>query len=84
MFPHVEPLPSHASSPNRTIFQLNSIHTNMVSPNMPHKTHFQCEPIFNNTFGEIPFWIDPSTTLRIATHNVQGIKPFKDEAKLQG
>jgi hypothetical protein len=84
MFPHSEPLSSNASSPAHTLFQLNPIRTNMVSLNTPHNTHFRCEPIFNNTFRDIPHWISSLTTLCITTQNIQCIKPFKDDTKLQG
>jgi hypothetical protein len=56
----------------------------MVSPNTPSNTRVSCEPIFNNTFGDRPHWIDHLTTPRIPTQNVKGIKPFKYDANLQG
>jgi hypothetical protein len=83
MSPHSAPHPSPAPSPARTLLQMNSIHTNML-PSIPgNNYHTLCEPIFNNTIGEKPLWIDSATTLRITTHNVQGLKPFLNDAKLQ-
>jgi hypothetical protein len=79
----VEASTSTTSSTASTLFQLKSIGTNMVSTNAPPNAHVRCEPIFNNTFGYIPRWIDPDVTLRIATQNVQGITPIKNDEKLQ-
>jgi hypothetical protein len=45
--------------------------------------HTRCEPAFLNTFGDLPGWIDHSTTLRLVTQNVQGIKPNDNDDKLQ-
>jgi hypothetical protein len=84
MFPHAEISTCAILSTARTLFQLNSLRTNMVSTNAPPNDHVRCEPIFNNTFGGVPRWIDPAVTLRIATQNVQGIKPIKDDMRLQG
>jgi hypothetical protein len=84
MVPHAEASTCTNSSIDRTLFQFNSLRMNMVCTNAPPNAHVRCEPIFNNTFGDIPRWIDPAGTLRIATQNVQGIKPIKDDVKLQG
>jgi hypothetical protein len=56
----------------------------MVSTNAPPNDRVHCEPIFNNTFGDVPRWLDPDVTMCIASQNVQGIKPIKEDAKLQG
>jgi hypothetical protein len=84
MVPHAEAFTNTAPSTARTLFQLNSICTNMVSTNAPPNAHVRCEPIFNTTFGDIPRWIDPAITLCIDTQNVQGITPIKDDEKVQG
>jgi hypothetical protein len=49
----------------------------------PAHTHIRCDPTFHNTFGDLPCWINPSTTLRLVTQNVQGIKPIANDDKLQ-
>jgi hypothetical protein len=83
MIPHAATHPSPAPSPARKVFQMNSIHTNML-PSIPaNNSHICCDPIFNNNFGDKSRWIDPATTLRIITQNVQGFKPFTNDAKLQ-
>jgi hypothetical protein len=46
-------------------------------------THIRDEPLFHNTFGDRPGWIDPATTQIIVTQNVQGIKPIANDNKLQ-
>jgi hypothetical protein len=45
-------------------------------------THTICEPAFH-TFGDLPYWINPYTTLGLVTHNFQGIKPIDTNEKLQ-
>jgi hypothetical protein len=53
-------------------------------PSIPaNNYHISCEPIFDNTFGDKPILINPAMTLRITTHNVQGIKPVKNNMKFQ-
>jgi hypothetical protein len=48
----------------------------------PLNTHC-CETAFLNTFGDLPFWIDPVTTIRIVTQNFQGINSLAYDDKLQ-
>jgi hypothetical protein len=48
-----------------------------------NSTHIRGEPLFNNIFGDRPGWIDPATTLRGLSHNVQGIRPIANDDKLQ-
>jgi hypothetical protein len=62
---------------------MSSIRTNVIPPIPSKNSHIHCEPILINTFRDKPRWIDLVTTLRIATQNAQGIKPFKNDAKLQ-
>jgi hypothetical protein len=75
--------PCPAPSSARTLFQMNSIRTNMISSIPANNSCIRCGPIFNNTFGDKTRWIDPATMLRITTQNVQGIKPVKNNTKLQ-
>jgi hypothetical protein len=70
------------NNPSRNIIfrwrqlQLNT-HTN------PTLQHTRCEPAFINTFGDLPGWIDPATTLILVTQKVQGIKSHAQDDKLQ-
>jgi hypothetical protein len=84
LIPHAESLTSDALSPARALFQLNSIQTNIISTNAQPNDHVRCKSIFNTYFSNNPRWIDPATTLCIATQNVQGFNPFRDANKLQG
>jgi hypothetical protein len=63
------------------IFRWRQLQLNTHAP--PSPQHIRCEPAFLNTFGDLPFWIDPAITLQLVTQNVQGIKPLSDDDKLQ-
>jgi hypothetical protein len=80
---HAETQPSHLQIPAHTISQMHYIRSNMLSPPPASNTHIRCDPIFNNTLGDKPRWIDPVTTRRINTQNVQGFKPVSNDTKLQ-
>jgi hypothetical protein len=51
---HVATKPSPLHTPSRTLYQMHSIRSNMLSPSTASNTHIRCEPIFNNTFGDKP------------------------------
>jgi hypothetical protein len=80
---HDEPPSSPARSPSRTLHQLQSIRTNIRTGHTAETTHVSGESTFINAYGDIPGCIDPSTNIRISTQNVQGVKPVKDDVKLQ-
>jgi hypothetical protein len=57
------------------------LHINTHAP--PPPQHIRCGPAFHNTFGDLPFWIDLATSIRLVTQHVQGITPLSDDDKLQ-
>jgi hypothetical protein len=74
--PHNRPIQS-----SHIISRWRQLQLNTYEPPSPQS--IRCKPAFHNTFGDMTCWIDPSTTLRLVTQNIQCIKPLADDNKLQ-